>query len=434
MRTLPALPLTAVLGLGACFSWPAIPDQGKDPELRKLSDGKVLSLDLDLKDQPGLCPGKSGKLYAKGMVEWPGQKPVSRNIGKDVDSFPPDKFEVRGSLVTGDKEAHLHPSADILASVESGFEMSVTYTTEPDRFKWKKVIRPEYSCFSTYSVAGAEGGYGGDGDTPRQADVGQPGVDGGPGGQGGEGGNAGNITAWVTVVATAWHPKLYAVIADDGARSTFFLVPPERELWFVASGGPGGGGGYGGQGGEGGWQPWEEKEVPDENGNMENKKFGQCCPGNGGRGGDGANGGDGGDGGVINITYDSKFPELRQWIQTDVRPGAGGQRGGAGAGGNGGQSEADVGAQNGNPGGGGRDGSRDGRDGRAGRASVNAGNVSSRFNQRGIAIYGTPAAQSISTKANLPAISNLGGGARPTMGRDAAPPAPPPAPMPRRRR
>jgi len=114
------------------------------------------------------------------------------------------------------------------------------------------------------------------------------------------------------------------------------------------------------------------------------------------------------DGGVINVTYDSKFPELRQWIQTDIRPGAGGQRGGAGGGGNGGQSEADVGVQNGNPGGNGRDGNRDGRDGRPGRATVSPGNVASRFNQRGIAIYGTPAAQSISTRANLPAISNLG--------------------------
>jgi hypothetical protein len=423
--------LLASAALSGCFGWPAVPADRPDPVLRKLADGKVQSLDVNLKDQVGLCPSKEGKLYAKGMVLWPGQKPVMRTIGNDVDSFPPAAFQVKGPLLKSDAEAHLHPSNDVLASVETGFEATITYLNEPQRFTWQKVIRPEYSCFSTYTVAGREGAYGGDGVTPGRADYGIDGDPGGDGGEGNPGTDAGNIRAVVTVVATPFYRKLYAVIAND----TFFLVPPDRELWFVASGGPGGAGGRGGDGGEGGWQPWEEKTTY-EDGNEVQKRFAAGRAGRGGQGGSGADGGKGGNGGVIEITYDSKFPELKSWIQTDVRPGAGGARGGRGEGGAGGDSEADVGAAAGPAGQPGAEGRNDGRDGRPGRATVRPGNVAASFNMRGIAIYGTPAAQSISTKADQPAIVDAGRGTpRPPMGGTPAttsrpPPGAPPTTMP----
>ncbi len=419
--------LLSSLLLAGCFKWPPLPAERGAIVLRKLADGKVQSLDVNLHKQVGLCPSQEGKLYAKGMVLWPGQKPVMRTIGNDVDSFPPSTFQVNGPLLEGDAEAHLHPSSDVLASVETGFEATITYTNEPQRFRWQKVIRPEYSCFSTYSAAGGEGGYGGDGNGGGGGDFGQPGGDGGDGNPGGRGGDAGDIKAFVTVVATPFYRKLYAVIAND----TFYLVPPDRPLSFIATGGPGGGGGRGGDGGEGGWQAWEEKTTY-EDGNEVQKKFGQGAAGVGGRGGNGANGGNGGDGGIIDITYDSKFPELRNWIQTDVRPGAGGAAGGRGEGGPGGQSEADINAATASGGEPGVPGQRDGRDGRPGRATVRAGNVGSRFNLRGIAIYGTPAAQAITTKVDQPPMVDAGrAAAGSTMSRPPGGGPPPMAPPPR---
>src|SRR5690606_38471333 len=104
--------------------------------------------------------------------------------------------------------------------------------------------------------------------------------------------------------------------------------------------------------------------------------------------------------------------ELQRWIQTDIRPGAGGPPGEGGYGGDGGGTEAEVGASQGNPGNPGGRGNSSGRDGRPGRANVRAGNVASRFASiRGIAIHGTPQALSITTKAQLPPISNVGGAA-----------------------
>lgn len=426
--------IVLALLLGGCFGWPKIPDQGADPEIRKLADGKVLSLELNLKDQQGLCPGTKGKLYADGMVEWPGQKPVKRFIGNDVDSFAPATFSVKGPLVHGDENAHLHPSNDVAASAEVGFEMEVVYTVEPDRFRWKKVIRPEYSCFQNYSLSGAAGNTGDTGESPGASDIGQHGNPAGHGGQGYRGGDASPIVAFVTVVSTPFYEKLYAVIAND----YFYLVYPDQQMHFSAVGGDGGQGGQGGQGGNGGWQPWEEKETY-EDGNPVTKRFGSCCAGNGGQGGNGGPGGPGGNGANIDITWDSKFPELDRWIVMHTDGGAGGGPGGRGYGGEGGGTEADIGAQAGQGGQEGQDSNVYGQNGRAGRANKRSGNVSSRFtNIRGIAIYGT---QSITTKRDQPPIMNLGGAMskttpRPQPSRTQSQPSrtqsapPPPTPTP----
>jgi hypothetical protein len=414
---------TLVLG-GGCFGWPAVPTDRPDPVIRKLADGKVLSLELNLKDQPGLCPGHEGKLYAKGMVEWPGQKPVARFIGNDVDSFAPSSFKVQGPLIKGDAEAHLHPSGDVLASIETGFEMRVDYTID-SRFSWTKVVRPEYSCFGSYSVAGAQGADGYSGQGGNNGDIGQSGTPGDHGQPGGRGNDGGRITALVTVVATPFYPKLYAVLVND----TFYLAPADQELWFVATGGPGGVGGSGGQGGAGGWQEWEEKQTY-EDGQEVTKKFGKGPAGNGANGGNASYGGQGGNGGTIDVTYDTKFPELKGWIKGDVRPGAGGPPGEPGAGGDGGGTEAEVNPAQGNPGNPGNP-SNEGGPGREGRFNLRGGNVSSRFNMRGLAIFGTSAAQAITTKGAQEPMTNSNGGGGRAMPRSTTPPLP--APLPPRR-
>jgi hypothetical protein len=355
---------------------------------------------------------------------------VSRNIGNDVDSFAPASFKVQAALVEGDAQAHLHPSGDVLASIESGFEATIVYTPEAKRFSWHKVIRPEYSCFSSYAASGDEGDGGPSGTGGGNGDVGQQGGPGDPGQEGKRGGDAGRITAYVTVVATAFYPKLFAVVANN----TFYLAPAGTELWFVATGGPGGAGGSGGDGGAGGEQAYESKQTVDEDGNEVSKNFGTGAAGDGGDGGDAAPGGDGGNGGSIDVTYDSKFPELREYIKTDVRPGAGGAAGAAGNGGPGGTTQAEVNPSEGNPGNPGK-ASDGGGDGREGRASVHGGNVSSRFNMRGLAIFGSPGAETITTKGDQAPMIDADGAA-PTMHRRPPPPArpvePPAPPKPRK--
>jgi len=169
---------------------------------------------------------------------------------------------------------------------------------------------------------------------------------------------------------------LLAVIVGDN----FFLAPADRELTFGAVGGQGGTGGTGGYGGNGG---------------------------------EGGQGGQGGRGGTVNVTYDSRFSELRGLIATDVHGGAGGYGGGPGGGGNGGGSTAQEEAAGGNGGGLGQAGG-DGSVGDPGRANVRAGSVSNMFTRfPGIAVFGTPEAQRIQAATPAPAEKTISSKRRP---------------------
>jgi hypothetical protein len=377
--------LLFLVPLAACFTYSSRPSEGAAPKLRNIAEATILDMTVDLYKQKGLCPGAEGKLYATARVQWPGAKEVNRNIGSDVDSLAPASFEITGPLIKGDAEAHLHPNADVLASVESGFRTHVVYTPQR-KYTFDVEFPPEYSCFKGYwnnggeGRGGQDGGYGGDGDW------GQSGGQGGNGTPGEAGGAGGRVVAYVTFASTKFYPRLLAVIAND----TFFLAPPDVPLVFGATGGPGGGGGAGGNGGRGGDQATESREVwdPDTKSNT-NVAFGVGAAGNGGNGGNGARGGRGGDGGSVEVVIDSRFPELANLVQTDVRGGAGGAAGGYGAGGEGGGTNAERNASTGNPGNNGYDGGENGADGRQGSARVTRGDVARRFaNLRGVTILG----------------------------------------------
>src|SRR6201999_2827799 len=123
----------------------------------------------------------------------------------------------------------------VQASDDIGFETKVVYTLDP-KWTFHEVFKPEYSCFTGWFTPGENGpgGNGGfNGNSGGQGENGEHGTNGGPGGRGGSGGH---ITAYVTIVATKFYPRLLAVIANG----TFFLAPADRELTFAAVGGQGG--------------------------------------------------------------------------------------------------------------------------------------------------------------------------------------------------
>lgn len=377
----------ALVLLAGCFGYEPIPAERPPPVLRKLADAEILDMRIDPQHkQPALCPGGEGKLYMHAMVKWPNMKPVEKHIGRDVDSLQASSFAIEGPLVQGDADAHLHPSGDVLASVETGFEMHVVYTPIP-HFQFQTMLPPEYSCFTGLGDnggmgQGGENGAGGE-NAQNYGEQGYRGRDGTPGFQGGHGGR---VSVVATMVKTRFYPKLIAVIAND----RFFLAPPDQRLVFSAAGGPGGPGGSGGPGGRGGDQKTESAERWNESTQQKETYIrGIGGAGRGGNGGDGAQGGDGGDGGTVDIVYDPAFPELADLLGANVEGGPPGENGAGGNGGEGGSSNADEDKAEGGGGDGGNGPRTTGRSGHRGRASSRAGNVSGRFaNLRGIQLLG----------------------------------------------
>jgi hypothetical protein len=371
------------LALGGCFFYESYPTDRPAPHIRKIEEAKLLDLKVNLGDQPGLCPGQPGQLFADATVQWPGAHPVQRTIGKDVDSLAPAAFSITGSLVRGDADAHLIPDGDILKSVQAGFVVDITYTPRPT-FKFHETFKPEYSCFSTYKTSGDAGGGGEEGDSGSSGSKASDGKPGKNGRNGGKGVTAGKIEAFVTEVSTPFYPKLLAVRAND----TFFLAPADAPLTFAAIGGPGGRGGHGGRGGGGGDQDTYNETITTHDGGHESVSHGKGVAGNGGPGGNGGDGGDGGNGGTIHVTYDAAFPELAELVKTDVSGGAGGGAGPAGSGGSAGRGRGGKDSHEGNAGGDGSEG-REGREGQDGRAQVNAGSIASKFHDlAGITLLG----------------------------------------------
>jgi hypothetical protein len=408
--------LAILLVAGGCFPYSPLENKRPDPKLRKIGDATIISMKPNLYKQTGLCPGKEGKLYVDAKVQWPGSAPVARTLGTDTDSLDPSKFQVTGSLIKGDKNAHLHPDADVLKSVESGFDAKIVYTLDP-KFTFKLNFQPEYSCYLGWFADGTVGGAGLNGDGGGNGDVGQHGGRGGDGTAGDPGATGGRITASVTMVSTHFYPKLIAVVANGN----FFLAPADRPIQFGSAGGQGGFGGAGGNGGQGGDQPTREVEEPDGNGGTLPAKLPAGPAGNGGNGGDGGVGGRGGNGGTIDVTYDSAFPELRNLITTDVSGGAPGEGGAAGGGGNGGGTDAERDGAQGTPGGDGQ-GGRTGNQGSPGRANIRPGSVASQFRGfRGVTILGAGSASSASEPTPMPTPN------RPTREK------PKPRPRPKRR-
>ena len=399
----------AVLGslaaASGCIGYTPEPPERPAPTIRIIKNATILSMEVHLYKQIGLCPGLEGKLYANANVQWPGSKPVGRAIGMGEDSLQPSDFVVTGTAIKGDENAHLFPDPDVRKTIATGYDATIVYKPDPAKWTFKLNFPPEYSCYSGWFEDGKSGGagnYGGDGGNNGD---GTDGTDGGPGGGGYEGGQGGKITAYVTIVATPYWPRLYAVFAN----STFFLAPADRDLTFGAAGGQGGPGGNGGAGGNGGNQPTEARTRKTGKDSSVTEIWGTGPAGRGGNGNSGGKGGRGGKGGTVEVFVDQTFPEIARFIKTDVSGGAGGYGGARGGGGYGGQTNAEKNAKTGANGNDGRADGNDGDRGAPGTASVRTGNVASKFaGIKGLAIFGSKDAAAMAKQPPQGATQGFG--------------------------
>ncbi len=388
-RSLASSALLASTLVTACFGYSEPPPERPAPALRKLESATVLDMRVHLAKQPGLCPGFEGKLYADAQVQWPGSKAVPRTIGSDVDSLAPSSFGIAAPLVKIDDQAHLHPDADILKSVQTGFAATIVYKPNP-KFTFTELFPPDYSCYRGAYADGEPGSSGTSGSSGSSGSRdGESGRDGRSGTNGGNGRRGGKLEAVATLVTTRFHERLVAVIANE----QLYLAPANRPFELGAAGGYGGAGGSGGSGGRGAREPTKTHEITTSRGTRTMETYSLGPSGSGGDGGSGGNGGNGGDGGTVELTYDAAFPELRELLKVDVSGGDAGYGGAAGHGGSAGSTRSSKGVR-GSTGHGGTAG-HPGDRGSPGRASVKAGSVSRLFDFPGIAIAGSPAAQAL---------------------------------------
>jgi hypothetical protein len=299
-----------------------------------LSKAEVKSMSVDIRrKEKTICPREpvqmavfadvvlEGAKEAKPFETWTGRGSVNKNDKLEFTDFA---FHAKNGAF--DEDGWFSPSTELLLTADEEFEITTAYKRRPDKFTFKMKYKPDYVCIKaggsngasgTSGQSGSSGPAGSEGSSGSDKSAGGNGRDGGtgtPGGNGSDGARGPEITAYATLVKTAFYEKLIAVELT-GTVQDVLLFPVEQTLSLHAlggAGGPGGSGGAGGPGGRGG------SGNPGGNG------------GNGGPGGNGGNGGVGGAGGKIELTFDSRFPEIAKQIVIDV---SGGPAGGAGSGG-----------------------------------------------------------------------------------------------------
>lgn len=380
---------------------------GKDTVDLSKADVKSMSVDIR-KERKTICPREQvqmavfadvileGDKDKKSLETWAGKGSVNKNDKMDFVDFA--FHSEQGEF---DKDGWFAPANDLLTTTDKEYEIKTVFKRQPDKFSFTTKYKPDYQCIQAggkggqngdAGASGSSGNSGKDGEYGSDSQAGGAGSSGGPGGPGADGGNGGagpHITAFATLVKTPFYDKLVA-IKLSGDVNDFLLAPVDQPLTLHASGGAGGPGGSGGSGGHGG------------HGGGGNPGG---AGGNGGQGGNGGKGGTGGAGGTIDLTFDSRYPELANTLKLDVAGGAGGDAGSAGQGGSGGSggngitpSGSTQSAQSG----------QSGSDGAAG-ASGSAG-------QRGPDGHGTAHPGQVATQfSGLEGVSLLDGG-------DAAPP------------
>jgi hypothetical protein len=311
----------------------------------------------------------------KQLETWEGDPQRANRIGK----MGFDEFEFASAQGKVDENGYFVPSADALATANSGFEIATKYRKNPEKFSFTNAYRPSYECITAAGIrggAGMSGNPGPSGESGQRGDGGsseKAGGHGGPGGPGGAGSHGTDgqpgptLVAYATIVATEHYDHLVA-LKITGDTQDVVLFDPQKPIVLSAAGGDGGFGGRGGAGGAGGGggSGW-----PGGNG------------GTGGAGGVGGNGGHGGPGGNVTLVYDPAFPELANVIPLDASGGAAGPGGESGPGGSAGSkgSALGEGASAGAEGTQGTEGTRGqaGQPGPAGVASAEPGDVTEVF-------------------------------------------------------
>lgn len=385
---LPLLVLTLAGGATGCHAWNRL--WGKDSV--DLSKANVQAMSVDIrKERKTICPREPVQMAVFADVILEGEKDkksfetwAGRNANKN-DKIDFVDFAFHSEQGEFDKDGWFAPASDLLATTDKEFEIKTVFKRQPDKFSFSTKYKPDYQCITGAGKGGSLGSSGSSGPSGSAGNDGQLGSDsqgggtgthggnGGPGGDGGNGGNGPSLKAFVTMVKTPFYDKLVA-IKVQGDMQDFLLAPVDQPITLRASGGAGGAGGNGGEGGHGG----------QGGGGNPGGEGGQ-----GGQGGNGGKGGAGGAGGSIDLTFDSRYPELSGAVHFDVSGGEAGEAGGGGGGGRGGSggngitpSGATSSAPSGQSGGEGSRGSSGtaGQRGADGHASAHAGAVSDQFN------------------------------------------------------
>lgn len=351
-----------------------------------LKKAEIETMTADIRrEKKSICPREPVQMaiFAKVKLEsgkpsqnletWAGKGSVNKNDKMDFEDFV---FQSPQGPI--DKDGWFTPPTNLLATVDKEMEIKSTFKQRPEKFTFTNRYKPDYTCITSGGGSGIAGPQGHSGDSGSQGSSGQNanggvGGNGGSGGAGGPGSNGGDgqpgprIEAFATIVKTPFYERLIA-IRVGGDREDFLLVPEGQRFTLRAAGGNGGAGGQGGHGGAGGGG---------------GSGF---VGGNGGQGGPGGNGGQGGNGGLggtVELTIDSRFPELANAIRLEAPGGAGGTNGMAGDGGSAGSSGSCSGQQcrNGSMGSSGPRGAggTDGRRGPDGRVAVRMGSVADKF-------------------------------------------------------
>ncbi len=253
-----ALAVAALLSLVGCGSIGVA--LGMRTRLDKLP---VTALSASLYPQPGLSPGKSGRLVITATTA-DGKQWVTVGPGQGKVLF--DSFTFDATIATVDKKGNVSLPADPRISDAAMPHVRITAIGHPD-ISAELDIPVRYDVAFTAHFSGQPGSSGFDGTDGLDGNAGSDGsndltnpsaggngTDGSNGGDGddGEPGQPGeNVHVWVTLKAA--DRPLLQVRAASSTREQLFLVDTGGGTLAVdANGGAGGAGGSGGRGGRGG--------------------------------------------------------------------------------------------------------------------------------------------------------------------------------------
>jgi len=377
MRTSVVVLILCVLSVTSCSFFKSI--MGTNTVM--LDELEVVSMSVDIrKKQKTICPYERTQMAVFVTVKNPDgeNKTIDYETwqgdpgGRHNDMLDFSNFAFHSEQGSFDESGYFIPAGGALATLQNEYEIDIVLLKQPDKFSFHTSYKPDYDCMQGLAFMGESGMSGAAGAPGRRGQNGSsggegPGTDGTDGGPGSPGGNGqpgrdgDSVTAWATMVKTAFYDNLMALKVKSSRGTEFYLVNPEQVVPISVAGGHGGNGGPGGSGGSGGDGG---SGKPGGNG------------GNGGIGGVGGSGGAGGNGGTIELAVDARFPELRNRFQLYAEAGMGGAAGPGGSGGMGG-----YGAAGGNRGVSGHNGSdgQSGQPGQPGRTGVRMADVSGEF-------------------------------------------------------
>jgi hypothetical protein len=233
----------------------------------RLDKVPVTALSATLSPDPGLSPGKSGRLIITATTS-DAKQLVTVGAGHGKVLF--DSFTFTATTVTVNKKGVVSLAADPRVSEGASPQIHIAVVGHPD-VTTDLGIPVRYDVAFAANFAGSAGfkgidgldGLAGSSGSDGSVDIGNPSAApsaGGPGGDGtngedGRDGDAGQpgeaVHVWMTL-KSGDHPMLQVRAASKTRTQLFLIDPSGGSLTVNASGGAGGAGGSGGRGGRGG--------------------------------------------------------------------------------------------------------------------------------------------------------------------------------------